>query len=483
MKTAKRLTAWLAALAFAVLLAPAMPAAAADTNAVINSYNSYAIGKITNGTEEVAVTPSPSQSPVPSPTTTTKPTTTFAPTTSVDLYTSDLTMRIYFSGTAPTYDYTDTSVEIKPCNFDGQNVKACFYAGCYYVDIVGLKYNNNNDNDFRAVLNNYNNGSEVFFQIGECTRAMATATPNPSASATPTATPDPRAPGLIIKSSSISENSVNAGDDFKLNLTVYATSSGNENVLDVLVSIAPGEGLMVASGSSTQYIGTMKPGSSQTVSFPMQAQADFTKGVSTVAVTLSGTGATAGTAANATGTTISVPICQPDRFQISKVEVPESIMVGEEQMATITFVNMGKNPVSNLTLDFACDNCQESKQNQYVGNLAAGTEDSVDFDLIPVQAGELSGTITVSYEASNGQTVTQTQNISATVEESMPGDFDPTEGGEDMPVDAPAPQGLPTWAIILIVAGGAAVIVVIFVLVRRHKAKKQKALEAEDEDI
>ncbi|MCI2046122.1 MAG: hypothetical protein LKJ90_00180 [Faecalibacterium sp.] len=317
----------------------------------------------------------------------------------------------------------------------------------------------------------------------EATRAASSSTATPAPTTEPTATPDPRAPGLIIKSSSLSENTINAGDDFKLNLTVYATSSGTENVLDVLVSIAPGEGIMVASGSSTQYIGTMQPGTSKTVSFPMQAQADFTKGVSTVAVTLSGTGATAGTAANATGTTISVPISQPDRFQISKVEVPESIMVGEEQTATITFVNMGKNPVSNLTLDFASDNCQEAKQNQYVGNLAAGTEDSVDFDLCPVQAGELSGIVTVSYEGSDGQTVTQTQNISATVEESMPEESYMPDG-EDMPVDGPVQPGLPAWALALIVAAVLAIVIVTVVLLRRRKAKKQKAMEEqEDEDL
>jgi hypothetical protein len=343
-----------------------------------------------------------------------------------------------------------------------------------YFDVVGLKYNSDSGNKFTATLDGVGDFS---FSIGECQVKVA----EPAATTEPTPTPVPTAPGLIVKSSSIGTDSVNAGDAFTLSLTVYATTSGKANIEDVVVSVQPAEkGVVITSGSSTQYIGTMKPGTSKTVSFPMQAQADFTDGVSVIAVSLTGTGA------QAFNTNISVPVNQPDRFEISKVEVPASLMVGQDDVATVTFVNKGKNPVGNLSLSLAATNIAEPSQTQYVGNLAAGTEDSVDFDLSPSDAGDVSGTITVTYEAANGKTVTLTQDLSATVEAGADAGMSGDMGMSNMPADGGSTTvqpALPTWAIALILIGAAVVLIVVILVVRRHKAKKKAQLEAEDEDL
>ena len=48
---------------------------------------------------------------------------------------------------------------------------------------------------------------------------------------------------------------------------------------------------------------------------------------------------------------------------------------------------------------------------QYLGNLNAGTEGSVDFDLVPDAAGVVSGTITLSYEDAAGEPRTRHQGF------------------------------------------------------------------------
>ena len=144
-------------------------------------------------------------------------------------------------------------------------------------------------------------------------------------------------------------------------------------------------------------------------------------------------------------------------------------------------MNKGKNPVSNLEARLSGTNLGAGGY-QYLGNLNAGTEGSVDFDLTPDAAGALSGTITLTYEDASGEIRTVTKDFSSTAEEMTfdPGMVDP--GMEDM---QPESTGMPVWGWVLIFGCGVVVIVVVVVVVKRRKKKKAMALaalEAEDSD-
>ena len=308
-------------------------------------------------------------------------------------------------------------------------------------------------------------------------------TPEHTPTPEPTPTPDPtyRTPSLIVRSTSIGGSSVDAGDDFKLSLEIYATSSGTEALCDVLVSISTADGVTLSNGSTTKYIGDMAPGTSQTVTYPMHAQNSFTGGTSSVSVSLSANGKTTGGGAQATGTTVTVPIIQPERFEISNMEIPETMVVGEENYGSITFVNKGKNELSNMTVTIAGSNLQEPEQSNYVGNLAAGTEQSVDINLCALQAGTVEGTITIVYEDTSGQEVSVTRNFSATVEDAPtwddPGMIDP--GMQDMPEETK--PGLPVWGWALIAAAVAALGFAGFKVAKKRKAAKSQ--EENDADF
>ena len=98
------------------------------------------------------------------------------------------------------------------------------------------------------------------------------------------------------------------------------------------------------------------------------------------------------------------------------------------------------------------------------------------------QAGELSGTITLTYEASDGTTKTLTQDFSATVQE-MPVYEDP--GMIDPGMVEPEPTGgMPVWGIVLIVVGVVVVVVIVVAVVRKKKKAAALAmLEDGDEDL
>ena len=134
----------------------------------------------------------------------------------------------------------------------GQGTTAYFYSGIgkNYADIQGVKYNDDGGNKFIASIPGY---PDVNMNIGESQVKVSTPTATPEPTATPTPAPAV-ASGLIVKSSSIGTDSVNAGDEFTLSLTIYATTSGNTSANDVVVAVTPDKGVVITSGSSTGNI-------------------------------------------------------------------------------------------------------------------------------------------------------------------------------------------------------------------------------------
>ncbi len=289
-----------------------------------------------------------------------------------------------------------------------------------------------------------------------------------------------KTPSLMVRTSGYGEV-VTAGEEFTLSLGVYATD-GNENLNDVIVTLNLPENVSLSGGSLTQYVGTLAPKTTKNLNFNVLPSAGFAGTVADISVTLTGTGADSGTAANATPFTVSVPVTQPNRFEVGQLEMPDTVNVGDTASVSLSYVNKGKRELGNLEARLTGTNIG-SESYQYLGNLNAGSEGSVDFDITPDAAGTISGTITLSYEDANGKIQTVSKDFTATAEEYADnmGGMDP--GMEEPMPDEPQQTGLPVWGWALIVLGGAAVVVVIVVVVRkRKKAKALANLEAEDDD-
>ena len=298
-------------------------------------------------------------------------------------------------------------------------------------------------------------------QIGQCVDKDQTTSPN-----------------LLVRSSSYGD-SVVAGEEFTLSLGVYATA-GNEPLSDVIVSLTLPENVSLSNGSLSFYLGSLQPETMQTVSFPVLPASGFTGTVANITVNLAGTGAVSGKAVTGT-TAISVPISQPDRFEVGEMKAPASVVLGETTSVSLSYVNKGKNPVSNLEARLTGTNVGAGGY-QYLGNLNAGTEGSVDFDLTPDSAGAVSGTITLSYEDASGEVRTITKEFATTAEEMT---FDPSMMDPNMGMEEPQTTGMPMWGWAVIAVCGVVIVVVIVVVIKRRKKKKAlalAALEAEDSD-
>ena len=285
-------------------------------------------------------------------------------------------------------------------------------------------------------------------------------------------------PNLLVRTSSYGD-SVTAGQAFDLSLGLYATD-GNENLDDVIVSLTLPENISLNGGSLSSYLGTICPKQTRDVTFQVMPASGFTGTVASITVNMTGTGSVTGKEVSGT-TTISVPVSQPDRFEVGQLELSgDTIYVGDTGSVSLSYVNKGKNPVSNLEARLTGTNLGAGGY-QYLGNLAAGTEGSVDFDIVPDAAGTVSGIITLSYEDASGNPQTFSKDFSVSAEEMNMDDFNYDPSMDDV---QPEQTGMPVWAWVLIgVCGAVVVIVVIVVVVRkRKKAKALAALEAEDSD-
>lgn len=288
-------------------------------------------------------------------------------------------------------------------------------------------------------------------------------------------------PTLAPKSISTSTNNPVAGTTFTVSGNAQNTSMG-ETVENVIATLTTDTQLSLASGSNSTYIGNIAPGASASASFEVLASAAAEPGTYKATITYTGTW---GGEQVQTSQDVAVTVSQEERFEISKIELSDVIYIGEEGDVTAYFVNKGKGIIYNLTAEIKGDNIMNPGQQQFIGNVAAGTENSVDFYIEGIEAGAINGKVVLTYEDSNGNQKTLEKEFSVSVEENQynydNGFID--DGGYDvMPEE---PSGMPVWLIIVIVVVCLAVVggvVTLIVVLKKRKAKKL-ALEDEDEDI
>ena len=282
-------------------------------------------------------------------------------------------------------------------------------------------------------------------------------------------------PNLLVRTSNYGD-AVTAGTPFTLSLGLYATD-GNETLNDVIVSLTLPENISLNGGSLSNYVGSMAAKSMRDVTFSVLPAAGFTGTVADITVNMTAVGDITGKAVSST-TTISIPVSQPDRFEVGQLQLSsDTMMVGDTGSVTLSYVNKGKNPIGNLEARLTGTNLG-SESYQYLGNLNAGTEGSVDFDITPDAAGNISGIITLNYEDASGNPRTISKDFTATAEEINPDDIMPDY---DPSMDEPQQTGMPVWGwVLIVVCVGVVVAVVVVVIVR--KRKKAKALAALDED-
>ncbi len=292
--------------------------------------------------------------------------------------------------------------------------------------------------------------------------------------ATPLAGP---VPNIIITNFAYGGDSVAAGSKFNLDFTFQ--NKGQVAVTNMVVTVDGAEGFAIAGGTNTFYVDALWAGYAMTQTVPMQALASAKSGAQPVTVNFRYEYVDGDTrSASQSDVKISVPISQPDRFEISDPVVPDQVIAGQENTVTMEYVNKGKGDIANVEATMEGEGFDATMKTQYVGNVASGATGTIGYAFTPHASGELKTTLKVTYEDSDGQTKTKefplTMSVADAPAADQPGASDSVEGrGGD--------RGLPVPAYVAIAVGVVAVIVVIVLLVRRRRKQKAKKNDI-DED-
>lgn len=292
--------------------------------------------------------------------------------------------------------------------------------------------------------------------------------------ATPLAGP---VPNIIITNFAYGGDSVAAGSKFNLDFTFQ--NKGQVAVTNMVVTVDGAEGFAIAGGTNTFYVDALWAGYAMTQTVPMQALASAKSGAQPVTVNFRYEYVDAGARSSSqSDVKISVPISQPDRFEISDPVVPDQVIAGQENTVTMEYVNKGKGDIANVEATMEGEGFDATMKTQYVGNVASGATGTIGYAFTPSAAGELKATLKVTYEDSDGQTKTKefplTMSVADAPAADQPGASDSVEGrGGD--------RGLPVPAYVAIAVGVVAVIAAIVLLVRRRRKQKAKKNDI-DED-
>lgn len=279
-------------------------------------------------------------------------------------------------------------------------------------------------------------------------------------------------PIVILSKYNYGGSSVAAGSSTNLSFS-FTNTSKTIKIENVMVTVTGGQDLMLNGSTNTFYFESVAASGRKTVTVPMKAAQLISASAQDVKidVTYEYVDQNARKSGNAT-LSLSVPLYQPDRFELSEPKTSYTGYVGEETSLTIDYVNKGKSAINNVEATISGD-IDSPTPYQRVGTIDGGKNGTIAFAVTPQLEGENQVKIVITYEDSNGNT--KERVFEATVEAMA---YEPTDPGMDDPgmID-PEPASTFPWKYVII-AGVAALIVLLIVLRIRKKKAKQKAEQA-----
>ena len=212
-------------------------------------------------------------------------------------------------------------------------------------------------------------------------------------------------PKLIIESYKLSSDKIYAGETFDLEFTIKNTSDST-NLQNVQIHIKDaGETATIvpaSGGSNTLYISKIGKGQSSSQKVSLQTAPDATAKAYTLNVDFSYESASTN-AARTANETIAVPILQKIRLKCDEPTVYDDVSYLDSSTSmSIKMYNMGRSSIYNCIVDVE-GNGLKLEESYFGGTLSAGSTLAADISVIPSEAGDIQGTVVISYEDVYGE--------------------------------------------------------------------------------
>ncbi len=287
------------------------------------------------------------------------------------------------------------------------------------------------------------------------------------------------------------QSQIPAGSQFPLTFSCKNTSQ-QIDLENIIVKIAPGEGLQIVDSSNVFYLPIVNKSDSfeKTVMVSVLPNAEAKS--HPIDVTFSYEYVVNGSRQKGEMTQqIAVPTLQPDRFVADPIEDLLESTVGEEIYITGKYVNKSRGEIYNLSATLVGDFNGAGKIN-HVGNVAAGVSGEVEFSFVPDTPGPLSGEIAYSYEDAAGNIRSVSIPFATTINDAPQDDMmaggmidNMGMGNVDTIGDSGSKAGFfqqiknpNSWQMWVVVGGACLVVIIIGTVIKKKKA----AAEFEDDD-
>lgn len=251
---------------------------------------------------------------------------------------------------------------------------------------------------------------------------------------------DPLVPNIIISNYDYGAYSVEAGENFTLNMN-FSNTSTTYDLENIVMKITITDGFSITNASNSYYLTDLKAGQTQSHTITLQALASAKAQAYPISIDFSYQYVANDLRKSATSSeSISIPITQSDRFSIDEIQVPAMVWEGEDVSISLGMINKGKGEIYNVTAELRGEGISNSGERQFVGNVASGTETSADFYVNPSQSGDISGQVVITYEDSNAKTkeIVRPFTLSITPNEPYDPGYDP--GGYDPSINPGEPE-------------------------------------------
>lgn len=203
----------------------------------------------------------------------------------------------------------------------------------------------------------------------------------------------------------------------KTNLEIKFKNYSNKKALyNIKLSIVDESGEIKTNGMPTTYIESIYAGSSYVWKIPLTASATAQIGEHKLTVTAEYEDKyyTPYTATD----TINVTVKQTVGLDYDGIILPAKVIQGDTITMEVNLMNTGKTDIRNVKLTFDIES-METGGVLFIGEIPAGESGSGNANLrvFSDKAGEITGTVALSYEDALGQSYSKEINVSSVIEE------------------------------------------------------------------
>ena len=288
---------------------------------------------------------------------------------------------------------------------------------------------------------------------------------------------DPATPYIILSQYSYGSDPIEAGTEFRLDMSFLNTST--ETPLEnIVMKVTTPDDLSIASSSNSYYFDFLDADAVLTQSIALLAKPSATVGSHAVEIEFAYQYIVdKERREKTTNFNVAIPVTQIDRFEVDPLtEYQDYANVGEETYLTVSFINRGKSTTYNVSGSLR-GAFTSAGQSQHYGNVEPGKSGTLDFSVVCDTPGVIDGEILIQYEDENTRQKELTVPFSITVEEANYPDY----GGETEEPEEPEDTGSAVFTAVLCSLGGLLTATPIALIVIKWRMAKRE--EDFDEDF